>query len=203
MDTLKIWLAALFSISIYTFLFGENPLYRFAEHLFIGLTAANLTVQGFHNIATQAWRPLVENGELMWLGVIIGGLMLLSRWFKPIDWMSRAPLGFMTGVAAALSVRRSLESEFYRQIVSTVKLKWNTLDNVIYIIAVLLPMFYLIYTLDEKSRLGSGVKTLGKVGQLLMMVAFGASLGSTIMARISLVIERFQFLIGTWLKIGA
>ena len=104
MNPVAIWIAAFFTIAVYSFLFGDNPVYRFTEHLFIGLTAANLTVQGFHNVKTQAWQPLITKGELMWLGVIIGGLMLLCRWFKQVEWVSRIPLQFMTGTAMALSL---------------------------------------------------------------------------------------------------
>ncbi|MBP8614450.1 MAG: hypothetical protein KBI40_06400 [Firmicutes bacterium] len=202
MNPVAIWIAAFFTIAVYSFLFGDNPVYRFTEHLFIGLTAANLTVQGFHNVKTQAWQPLITKGELMWLGVIIGGLMLLCRWFKQVEWVSRIPLQFMTGTAMALSVIRALDSEFFKQLISTVNLKWTNVNDAIYILCVILPICYLLYTMNQKRGAGIVVKHAGTIGQYLMMLAFGASLGSTIMARVSLVIERFQFLFGTWLKIS-
>ena len=38
MELLGIWIAAFLTLSIYSFLYRDNPFYRFAEHLFVGMT---------------------------------------------------------------------------------------------------------------------------------------------------------------------
>lgn len=202
-----VWLGAIVTLAIYSFLYGENPAYRAAEHIFLGLAAANLIVMGFESIRTRAWIPLTQRGEVIWLGAIIGGLMLLTRWFKPIAWVSRMPLGFMMGVAAALSVRRAINAEFWVQFRATAALPWTTrpapgattFDNAIIIVTVLLSLAYFLFGLSERTALGGVVRKGALVGQYLMMIAFGASLGATVMARLSLVISRLQFLFGDWL----
>jgi len=52
---------------------------------------------------------------------------------------------------------------------------------------------------SEKSKFGPAALTLSRFGQYAIMT-FGSSLGSTIMARLSLVIARLQFLFGTWIR---
>ena len=47
-------LAAFLTLSIYSFLYGDNPFYRFAEHLFVGVSAAYWMCQGF-------WSTIVGN----------------------------------------------------------------------------------------------------------------------------------------------
>ncbi|MDP2873573.1 MAG: hypothetical protein Q8P31_13705 [Bacillota bacterium] len=196
-----VWLAAIFTLAIYSFLYGDNPVYKFSEHLFVGLGAAHMAVMGWESMFNRAWTPLYTKGEWWWSGAIIGGIMLLTRWFRPIQWISRIPLGFMMGVAAGLSARSAIDSQFWRQIQSTVTMKLNTTNNIVYVVIVVCTLAYFLFAFNEKSGLGQGIKGVGLVGQYMMMIAFGASLGSTIMARLSLVIGRLDFLFKTWLGV--
>ncbi|HRW78849.1 MAG TPA: hypothetical protein P5207_09295 [Candidatus Sabulitectum sp.] len=41
-ETIGIWVAAIFTIGIYSFLYKENPLYRLAEHLVVGISTGYL-----------------------------------------------------------------------------------------------------------------------------------------------------------------
>jgi len=42
---------------------------------------------------------------------------------------------------------------------------------------------------------------MARIGRMFLMIAFGASFGYTVMARISLLIGRFYFLLGDWLRL--
>lgn len=201
-----VWIAAFFTLAIYSFLYGDNPLYKFSEHLFVGLGAAHMAVMGWESMYQRAWTPLYTKGEWWWSGAIIGGIMLLTRWFKPVQWLSRIPLGFMMGVAAGLSARSAIDAQFWRQIASTVGTKLliagkttSSLNNILYLVIVLTTLAYFLFAFNDKSSFGRGIKGVGMFGQYMMMIAFGASLGSTIMARLSLVIGRLDFLVKTWL----
>ncbi len=195
-------LAAIVTIVAYSYLFGDNPLYRFLEHLFIGITAAVMTIQAVLNIKNQAVTPILAEGQYLWVIGIIGGIMMLARFTKKYAWVSRAPLSLIIGATSALSIIRAVESEIVKQVAATVNLKWTSVDGAIYILCVVLPMAYLIFTINEKSKSGHAVTSLGKLGQYAMMLAFGASMGATVMARISMVVGRLQFLIQDWLKLG-
>jgi hypothetical protein len=193
-----VWLAAFFTLAIYSFLYGDNPVFKFSEHLFVGLAAAHVAVMGWESMYDRAWANLMK-GEIWYLGTIIGGIMLLTRWFKPIAWISRIPLGFMMGVAAGFSARSAIDTQFWRQIQSSVAMKLNTTNNILYVFIVITTLAYFLFAFNEKSGFGRGLRGVGLVGQYAMMIAFGASLGATIMARLSLVIARLDFLFRTWL----
>ncbi len=196
-----VWVAAFFTLAIYSFLYGDNPIYKFSEHLFVGLGAAHAAVMGWEAVIRQAWTPLTTKGELWLLGSIIGGLMLLTRWFRPIAWLSRIPLGFMAGVAGGLSARSAVDTQFWRQIASTVSMKLTEVNNIIYVLIVVTTLTYFLFAFNDRSGFGRGIKGIGLIGQYMMMIAFGASLGSTIMARLSLVIARLDFLFRNWLGV--
>lgn len=201
-----VWLAAFFTLAVYSFLYGDNPFFKFSEHLFVGLGAAHMAVMGWESMYQRAWIPLSTKGEWWYLGAIVGGIMLLTRWFRPVQWISRIPLGFMMGVAAGLSARSAIDSQFWRQIQSTVTMKLNVMDkglpnNALYVFIVVTTLAYFLFAFNEKSGFGRGLKGVGMIGQYMMMIAFGASLGSTIMARLSLVISRLEFLFKDFLGV--
>lgn len=201
MQTFGVWLAAFFTLAIYSFLYGDNPVYRFSEYAFVGLGAANAAVMGWESMYQRALIPAFTKGEWWWLGAIIGGVLLLMRWFKQVRWVSRIPLGFMVGVAAGLSARSSLDAQLWQQIRSTVGMGLTTGNNIIYVLTVLSTLTYFLFVFKDKTPFGKSIITVGTIGKYGMMVAFGASLGATIMARLSLVIDRMDFLLRTWLHL--
>jgi hypothetical protein len=49
-----VWIAAALTLFIFSFLYKDNPLYKFAEHLFVGVSAGYIVVQQF-------WQVLFPN----------------------------------------------------------------------------------------------------------------------------------------------
>jgi hypothetical protein len=201
MKVLGVWIAAFFTIAAYSFLFdGNNPLFQFAEHVFIGVASAQATVMAYDSLIARAWKP-IANGQWMMLWAVIGGFMLWFRFVRQTQWISRIPLGFLMGVTAALSVTRSVNAEFWRQVAATASLNWSKPNDAIYIVLVLSTLSYFLFCYREQSAQGRFISRTRLIGQYVMMISFGATLGNTVMARLSLVIGRIQFLLGDWLHI--
>ena len=70
-----------------------------------------------------------------------------------------------------------------------------SVDRTIIMVGVLAVLFYFFFSIEHKGAAGA----ISRIGIIFLMVAFGASFGYTVMARESLVIGRFQFLLGDWL----
>jgi hypothetical protein len=87
-----LWFAALLTLAILSFLYRDNPIYRFTEHLFVGVSAAYWMVMGF-------WTTLVPN--------LFGKLWpsLTARWFLPgLEGTTRDPLWFLYVIPLGFSV---------------------------------------------------------------------------------------------------
>ena len=50
-----IWLGALLSLSLYSFLYKDNPFYKFAEHLFVGMSAGYWVIYTIMNVIIPNW----------------------------------------------------------------------------------------------------------------------------------------------------
>ena len=126
-------LAAFLTLSILSFLYKDNPFYKFAEHLFVGVSAAYWMSQGFwstivgnliprlsQGLSSYFQRPYIPGdwNFFFWLPVILG-LLLLMRLSPRGGWISRWSLAFIVGTTAGLNFIRYLRSDFIRQVSSS------------------------------------------------------------------------------------
>lgn len=195
-----VWVAAFFTMAIYSYLYREeNILFEFAEQTFIGVSAAHFLLEGYHNVVKVALEPLRE-GRLIWLIPISLGVLLYTRYLpKQVSWLSRLPVAVLVSVAAAAQVRGAIHAEFISQIAATASLDIGKPANLVFLIGVITVVTHFLYL--SGVRKVPFIRVSGKVGRHFIMVAFGASLGTTVMARYSLLIGRFQFLFGEWIRL--
>lgn len=126
-------MAAFLTLAIFSFLYKDNPFYKFAEHLFVGVSAAFWMCQGFWSTLVGNLFPRLSEGVstffqvpyqpsswniAYWTPVILG-LMLLMRLSKDYGWMARWPLALIVGTTAGLNFVRYLRSDFIVQVSAT------------------------------------------------------------------------------------
>ncbi len=81
---------AFFTLAIFSFLYRDNPVFKFAEHVFAGLSAgyyAGLIFQSV--IKQQVWIPLTQDGRILVLVPALLGLLMFARFFPRIGWLTR------------------------------------------------------------------------------------------------------------------
>lgn len=89
-----IWVAAFITIATASLVWKENPFYRAAEHLYVGISAGHAVITAYTNIRDKAVKP-IGAGEYLWIIPIILGLLLYSRYFKRTAWLSRYPVSVL------------------------------------------------------------------------------------------------------------
>src|SRR3972149_6395766 len=86
-EALGVWLGALFTLCILSFLYKDNPFYKFAEHVFVGISAGYGVALQFQNVfLPNLWRPLAAENFLMIVPLIMGAL-LFTRFVSRISWL--------------------------------------------------------------------------------------------------------------------
>ena len=149
--TLQTWLSAFFTIAIYTLvLYKDNKVFRFAETVMIGITAANGIVLTYHNyIKPVVAVDIIQNHKYLQLIPIVLGLMMYTRFVKPIAWVSRIPMGFWVGVGAAYILVRN-PGVFISQITASF-LALNRSNNLIFVVGVIAVVVYFYFTVLLKA----------------------------------------------------
>lgn len=197
MATVGIWIAAFLTLCIFSFLYKDNPFYRFAEHLFIGISAGYWLCRYYRNIfLPNLWTPLFERGQVLYIVPFVLGIMMLMRLSKKTAWLSRWPLAVIVGTTSGYFLVTYLQSNGLEQVRATL-VPLNSISNIVLVVGVMSGLVYFFFSKAHKGPFG----TVARVGVYFLMVAFGASFGYTVMARISLLFGRMYFLLSEWLRV--
>lgn len=230
MSWIGIWVSALLTLGILSFLYKDNPFYKFAEAVFLGISAGywfvslfwqNLVPMLFDNLGITrlfsaqapegALQALLIHGrfqENLWYLIAgILGIMMILRLVPKIGWISRWPLAFVVGTTSGVYLTRYLASNALAQINSTLKdfipftqAGFFGWANLNYLLVLIGVLTGLIYFYFSKEHKGI-TGGAAKIGIYFLMVTFGASFGYTVMSRMSLLIGRLDFLYRVWLHL--
>ncbi|HAD81126.1 MAG: hypothetical protein A2509_08965 [Candidatus Edwardsbacteria bacterium RIFOXYD12_FULL_50_11] len=200
MQIIGTWIAAGLTLAIFSFLYKDNPFYKFAEHLYVGVSAAYAILYVFYFDV----KPLLiekfisEQGAERWIILIPAafGLIMLARWIPKISWLSRWSIALTVGIAAGLGITGQIQGILLPQIRGTL-VSLTTVNNAIMVIGVIATLIYFYFSIAHQGVVKHGAR----LGMVFIMVAFGASFGYTVMARISLLIGRLHFLVYEWLHL--
>ncbi|HID94492.1 MAG TPA: hypothetical protein EYP53_00350 [Candidatus Latescibacteria bacterium] len=195
--TLGVWIAAFLTLCILSFLYKDNPFYKFAEHLFVGTSAGYWAAYYYHNILKpNLYVPLFKEGKLLYIIPLALGIMMLMRLWPRIGWISRWPLAFIVGTYAGYNLITYLQTNALAQVKATLT-PFTDVSRVILFVGVLTGLIYFFFSKEHRGIFGKAAR----VGIWFLMVAFGASFGYTVMARVSLIIGRMMFLLKDWLGV--
>jgi len=203
LNTIGIWIAALLTLAIYSFLYKDNFFYKIAENIFVGVSAGYwAVVLWFDYTWPNLFEPLVRRHDYLSLVPIIVGLMMFTPLIPKASWLIRIPLTFTMGVSMALVVTQRVQGDIFPQLQATFlpiagQSFLTIVTNLLIIIGVVVTLVYFYFSKEHKGILGLAAK----LGVWFMMIAFGASFGYTVMARVSLLIGRVYFLLHNWLGV--
>lgn len=209
------------TIGIYSFLVKENSFYRFFEHLYIGIAAGFLPILVVKDFM---WPKILEpmlgldivqypDGTfskeynawfLVYLVPMVLGLLFYFVYSRRHGWLAKIAIGIFLGYQGGLAFQGffaetipQLSSSFKPLVVMEAgKIAYGqSISNTIFVFTLLAVMYYFFFSFRHKS---AGARGVSASGRWLMMICFGAFFGSTVMARMALLVERLQFLIGDW-----
>ncbi len=218
-ETLGILVAAGLTIALYSFLYHDNPFFKAAEHLYVGVGL------GYYLVAIvwfQILKPDIYQGLVKpwvrggWLGEetapanyllivpLVLSLLLLSRFVPRIAWLSRWSFAFIVGFGAGVSIPQTIKSIILVQTRATVQPLtladgWlPLLTSLVVLVGVVAVLIYFFFSVEHRGPIGG----VARLGVWFLMISFGASFGYTVMGRMALLVQRIEFLLKDWLRIA-
>jgi len=198
------WISAFLTIAVLTFLYKDNPFYKLAEHLFVGVAAGyGVCQEYFSTLVPNLIHPLAHPGELgaWWIIYVAGALlciMMFAKFSRNMGWMARWPLAFVVGTFAGLSMIQYAQGDLVAQVEANMLPVWHhgmhwwvSMNNVLLVIGLCCALLYFFFSRPHTGALG----VASRIGIYFMMVSFGASFGYTVMGRLSLAVGRAQAMI--------
>jgi len=191
-----IWngVAAFLVMSIYSFLYKDNPFYKFAEHLVVGVSAGYFAMILYYNAFLPKLINPLRAGQYWYIIPGILGLLMWARFSQKWQWLSRPTLGFVIGSGAGVAIPLYLQNYVIRQVHATMLpigfTSWPLITNILIIIMVFCALAYFFFSKQHKGAFGAAAT----FGIWTLMVGFGAGFGMTVMGRVALLAERVVFL---------
>ncbi|MEW6411556.1 MAG: hypothetical protein AB1483_03680 [Candidatus Zixiibacteriota bacterium] len=209
--------AAFLTLATFSFLYKDNPFYKIAEHIVTGVAAGYFAILLWHNgLIPKLVFDRLEDGNwyVLWLDSskpwylipAFLGLLMWTRFSMKWQWVSRWPMAMYIGISAGIAVPLEMSNRVNKQLYDTMAtIDWanflgqgsfnlfdvqSGLSQLIVFAGVIAGLVYFFFSKEHKGIFG-GVATFGI---WILMIGFGASFGFTVMARISLFINRMQFL---------
>ena len=171
-----------------------GPLYRFAEHLFVGSAAGYLLAVQYQNVIKPNVVERIAGGNMVAFIPLAMGILVLGRlWDKAVP-VSRWAIAFYVGIYSGIAIPAYFQAQIFAQLADAVKPfepGWHAVNSALILLGFLSVVAYFFFSAPHKGVHGFAAR----IGIWFLMIAFGASFGYTVMARASLLIDRVLFLL--------
>ncbi|MBS3949327.1 MAG: hypothetical protein KGZ53_01490 [Peptococcaceae bacterium] len=202
---LWVWFMGLGMLALFSFVYKENPFYRLFEHIYVGAAAGYTVVVNYGAIVDRAIKPLAQQGAYNMIIPIALGLLLYTRYFKKISYLSRWSIAFLLGIGVGISTAGLIQSQLIAQVRAGMMnlLVYNngafvlgrSLNNIIMFLGTMSVILYFFFSVQQKGLIKHG----SVLGRYVMMITFGVAFGNVVMGRISLLLGAMEDIFGKWL----
>jgi hypothetical protein len=197
-----ILIAGILTLAIYTFLYKDNPVYRMAEYLLIGLSIGYaLVIYWQTTLVDILFRPLFAGGRIALIIPLILGLLMFSRFSSRLSWLSRIPIALMIGAGAGVAIPAMLYARTLKQVSASIMPLADGggfhVEALIVALGLLSTLAYFYFSREHEGLMGRAAR----LGTYFLMVFFGATFAYTVMSRMSTFIGRIDFLLTDFLHL--
>ena len=208
----------LFTLLIFSYVLGDNPLFRIAVYIFIGVSAGYIAVVAWWQVVmprlVYPFMSAISSGTLLQVLLILvpllGALMLLV--FPHVTGLGRIPMAFLVGVGAAVTIAGAVIGTIIPQIQGTINafdMGVTRTQNIGFVEAVsnatiilagtVLTLSYFHFSARQKAdgsmhRLGA-IEAMAWGGRVFIGIALGAVFAGVYAAALTALIERISSLI--------
>jgi hypothetical protein len=121
-DVIGFWIGIFLTLCILSFLYKDNPFYKLAEHLFVGVSLGYVITQQFwNNLKPKLIDSFDKPMDSAWdiLKIVIPLALVLMMFVKVLSkryaWVGRFPLAFVVALFAGIQINAVVQSELGAQ----------------------------------------------------------------------------------------
>lgn len=194
------------TLCIYSYLFGDNALYRVAVHILMGVSAAYAAVLAVQRVFLPIFRQFQNEpgnvANLWWLIPLLLVLLLVMKLIRPVAWVGNSAVAVLVGVGSAVALVGAVAGTLLPQISAS-----GSENIVITITAAILTICTILYfqftgKADEDGKLvvAPWQRVISGVGRTVLMITFGALFAGLLSTSLVLLTERLSFYVTGFLE---
>jgi hypothetical protein len=202
----------LLTLVVLSYLIGDNPAFRVAIYIFIGVSAGYAAAVAWHQVLyPRLIVPMLSGSfaeRLLMVVPLVLGLLLLTKLSPRTARLGTPPMAFLVGVGAAVAIGGAVMGTLFPQ----TRASMNAFDltgagqywlerlseGAVMLVGTVTTLVYFHYGAKatpsgpQRPKL---VSLLGWVGQVFIAVTFGVLFAGVFVAAMTALIERLNFLI--------
>ena len=205
----------LLTLMIFSYFFGDNPLFRMATYVFVGVTAGYVAVLVVYQVLLPRliWPLLYGSmGErLLVVLPLVLSLMLLTKLSPKFSQLGSIPIAYLVGAGAAVIISGAATGTIIAQSRAAINMfdmqsaaaqANGTLSQILSATVVLVgtvsSLAYFHFSARPKPGVGVQrsklVELLAKIGEVFIAITFGALFAGVYATAITALIERLDFI---------
>ena len=165
-EIIGVWVLVIMTLSILSYLYGDNPFYKAAEHIFVGVSAGYVFAivwwdQVWPNLFGRLFPKYVDAGfefDIIYIVPLILGLFMLCRLIPSLSWLARISIAYIVGMGAGLKFYVSLNSNVLMQVKNSAIDFSGTggeiFNQIIILIGVICGLVYFFFSKEHKGAIG-------------------------------------------------
>jgi len=213
-----------FTLSIFSYALGDNALFRLAIHIFIGVASGYIVVVTWFNVIwPKLILPVLEwenttNDNLIVLVPLLLSLLLLTKLVPRLTTLGSPVMAFLVGIGVATAIGGAVIGTLFPQVIASINLfdfpTWDQNAGLFWIL-VIESSFILLGTLtaliyfhfgahshnDEPPQRTGWIELIARIGKFFIAITFGALFAGVLMAALTAFVERWNFILTTFLSV--
>jgi len=212
-DVIGMVVGAVLTLMVFSYLLGDNPLYRLALYLFVGAVvgyALGITIREVFLV--KVIRQLV-NQDLWVLVPIVLGLLLLVKGISRTARVGYIPIAFLIGVGGAVALSGALMGTLIPQVAATgeaLAFRSFTLVSVLrgllIVLGTVCTLMVFNFGVQQEQTLGGLwgliVGAMSRVGRVFLVCALATAFAGAVTTALTVFVGRGQSLIEAGLQLA-
>ncbi len=191
------------TISIFSYIVRDNPLFRLAIHLLVGVSAAYAVVvvsdRVLVPIVTDVVGDPTGSANLSWVVPFILALLLLMKAFPRISWLGNSAMAVMIAVGGAVSLFGALMGTLLPQVTARYE---NGLVGVLAALLTISVLFYFQFTWpkseDGRANFPTWFKSIRSLGKAVLTLTLAALFVGALSTSMAVLSDRVGFFVDSF-----
>jgi hypothetical protein len=219
-DIILAALGAVLTLFIFSYLLDDNPLFRLALHIFVGVSVAYVCVVALQSVILPVLIPPDSsdaNVRLLWIVSLVGvvlGALLFTRGIRGVSWLGDISVAILLGVGVGVALGGAVLGTLLPQlgaatnpVIPEPPSMPEILKPVGQIVAVIgtisgLMTFGFISRRPARSLMNRVMNGGARVGHWFILIGFGAAYGGVLVTSLAIFADRVQYLVEVLEKIS-
>lgn len=205
-EQIGLWAGFVFTLMIFSYLLGDNLLYRIAVYVFVGLTAGYITILTVESVIL----PWINSTLLAPQGGLAGqaagavpfllALLLLMKVSPRLGPLGNLTIAFLVGVGTAVALVGAIAGTLIPLAGATGSaVRVQPINGFLLFLGTACTLVYFTYLArrkpDGRVQRSLLTRTMGSLGQFVIIITLGALYAGAILTSLTIFSERIGFLL--------